>query len=132
MLEDSLWKKLAVLALFIFVASSLYTNYHVLRLTTATHSSAVAIEEIAKRNSELNISNNKALKNTERSVQILEDATSPESKAASDARLAEAIKRLDCNGQRTVQRAVDALSEGGRTSVMTPQCVQYFIDNPQL
>lgn len=108
----------------VFTVSNLITQVKVFDVSSSTKDLAVATNSRARDNTEL-------LKNTARSVEILEDVTGAQAEAENDALLAQVIKGLTCDQQRAVMKGVIELGGSGET-VMTAECVQFFIDNPQL
>lgn len=120
------WAKILVVAALIFTLSSLYVMYVVLMQQDDIRVLQIEQKKRGEESIEINKTNNRIL-------EIVLKVTSPESKVQSDARLNAAITKLDCNDQRTMQSVLDELSSqhGDQTTViMTPECVQYFIDNP--
>ena len=125
---DRHWKAMLVFLVLVFAVSSLLGTLAATRANQNTSSTVDQLRDIAYRNRRTNVQNTETLR-------ILREVTSEDARAASNAALAAAIAQIDCRSQRTVQRAVDALAvEAGsrrQTTVITPACVQFFVEHPE-
>lgn len=116
------WGRLVAVCAVLVLASVLFTNARVISISASTHDIAVA-------NRKRNEINTRSLAQGARSLKILQEATSPATKAASDARLAQAISSISCQTQMAVQRAVDA-TDPSHPNIMTAACVEFARTHP--
>jgi hypothetical protein len=118
------WQHWVLVGVFIFVVSSTFTNATVIKQQDDIKSLQEESQSRGKTILELSKTNNQIL-------DIVLEVTGPENQAEQDKRLERLVQRLDCNTQRVVQDALIELDEDSGL-VMSPFCVQFFIDNPQL
>lgn len=122
------WKVVTAGAAFIGSVALVLTCFFVIETSSDVKK---VVDDLDARSRE----NQPLIKNTSRTVEILEEATSEETQARNAARTAAAVNRLDCNGQRNMQTLLNELSsQHGDVApvIMSAECVQYFIDNPGL
>jgi hypothetical protein len=100
----------------------------VFQVSSDTKKLTATLNDTAKGNRAVNLKNNELLENTAASLDILRKTTSPESRAADDARLANAIKQLRCDQQFFIEKAVHV--EYPDAELMSAECVTFYQTNP--